>query len=80
MLLLLIAFWRRVWYSKNTPTARSTPRRGMEVCQMKTLLKLFAVLAVAATVLALAAALFGKRQPETADYITLYGGPDETDA
>lgn len=52
----------------------------MEVCQMKTLLKLFAVLAVAAAVLALAAALFGKRQPEAADYITLYGGPDETDA
>ena len=52
----------------------------MEVCRMKTLFKLFALLAVAAAVLALAAAFFGKRSPEADDYITLYGGPEESDS
>ncbi len=56
------------------------PLRGREVCLMKTVLKMIAVLAVLAGVLALAAAVLCKRKPDPAEYITLYGGPDEADA
>lgn len=45
---------------------------------MKTFLKIVAALAVAAGILALAAAFLSKRKPEPAEYITLYGGPDES--
>lgn len=51
----------------------------MEVCHMKTFLKIIAALAVAAGILALAAAFLSKSKPEPAEYITLYGGPDESD-
>ena len=54
--------------------------RGREVCLMKTVLKMIAVLAVLAGVLALAAAVLCKRKPDPAEYITLYGGPDEAAA
>ena len=47
---------------------------------MKSILKMIAVLAVAAGILALAAAFLCRRKPDAADYITLYGGPDENDA
>ena len=46
---------------------------------MKTIFKMIAVLAVLAGVLALAAAVLCKRKPEAAEYITLYGGPEEND-
>lgn len=46
---------------------------------MKNLLKIVAALAVAAGILALAAAFLSKSKPEPAEYITLYGGPDESD-
>lgn len=51
----------------------------MEVRHMKNLLKIVAALAVAAGILALAAAFLSKSKPEAAEYITLYGGPDESD-
>lgn len=54
--------------------------RGREVRLMKTVLKMIAVLAVFAGVLALVAAVLYKRKPDPAEYITLYGGPDETEA
>lgn len=46
---------------------------------MKTFLKIIAALSVAAGILALAAAFLSKSKPEPAEYITLYGGPDESD-
>lgn len=45
---------------------------------MKAFFKMIAVLAVLAGVLALVAAVVYKRKPEAAEYITLYGGPDES--
>lgn len=54
------------------------PLRGREVCLMKAFFKMIAVLAVLAGVLALVAAVVYKRKPEAAEYITLYGGPDES--
>lgn len=45
---------------------------------MKTLFKLIAVLAVLAGVLALAAVLLRRKQDPGPDYVTLYGGPDDT--
>ncbi len=47
---------------------------------MKNVLKMIAALAVLAGVLALVAAVLCKRKPEPTEYITLYGGPDESDS
>lgn len=56
------------------------PLRGREVCLMKNILKIIAALAVLAGILALVAAVLYKRKPDPAEYITLYGGPEEADA
>lgn len=70
-----------MWYTvpKHSVTL-CAPAGAREVCQMKSILKMIAVLAVAAGILALAAAFLCRRKPDAADYITLYGGPDENDA
>lgn len=54
--------------------------RDREVCLMKNILKIIAALAVLAGILALVAAVLYKRKPDPAEYITLYGGPEEADA
>lgn len=46
---------------------------------MKTLLKLIAVLAVVAGVLALAAVLLRRKPEPGTEYVTLYGGPDDAE-
>ncbi len=46
---------------------------------MKTLFKLIAVLAVVAGALALAAVLLRRRPESGTEYVTLYGGPDDTE-
>lgn len=67
-----------MWYTVTINTARPAGKHT-EVCRMKTLLKLIAVLAVVAGVLALAAVLLRRKPEPGTEYVTLYGGPDDAE-